>query len=99
MVELTVEFETDTNPKNLVGNFSWPFPGTERTSKQDRRVYRFDSKRTLHVLPACLNPRSPSQNALAAVQKGRAVAKLLNTVEEALGGAPELRDVARAKGS
>jgi hypothetical protein len=97
VVEVTVEFETDTNPKNLLANFFAPFLAVAYTSRKDGRTYRLDPNRTLHILLACLSPRGASQNAQAAVQKGRVVANWLNGVGDVLAVMPQRRNVARAR--
>jgi hypothetical protein len=78
IVEVTIEFEVDTNPKNLVGNYFYVFPAEEYKPKEDSAVYRFDVTRTTHFLLACLDPREATPNDQAAVEKGKIVADWLN---------------------
>lgn len=87
LVELMVEFETDTNPKNLVGNFFSAFCTFEYKPKHEPgSVYNLDVHRTVHVLLACLDPRRPSPNDQAAVQKGVLVSRWLTNAGAQLAG-------------
>jgi hypothetical protein len=85
-VELMVEFETNTNAKNLAGNFFAAFMTFEYKSKKENVVYSLDVRRTVHAVLACLEPRGASPDEQAAVQKGVLVSQWLTKVGTHLAG-------------
>jgi hypothetical protein len=86
-VELMVEFETNTNPKDLAGNFFYPFMAFEYKSTSDNELYTLDVSRTVHALLACLEEkRGPSPNQQTPVQKGIQVARWLSAAGAMLAG-------------
>jgi hypothetical protein len=95
-VELMVEFETNTNPKNLLGNFFCVFLGEEYKPKNEPIVYRFDVSRTTHYLLACVRSRSATPNEQAAVEKGRMVAEWLEKTSVLLAGTAAVSNISRA---
>jgi hypothetical protein len=86
IVDLVVEFETDTNPKNLVGNFFSAFMTSEYKPRNESVVYTLDVRRTGHVLLACLHSRGATPNEQTALQKGVLVSRWLTNVGACLTG-------------
>jgi hypothetical protein len=81
VVEFIIEFELDTNPKNLIGNAFAPMLARTYRDPRDKRVYRLDPARTKVVLLACVErARADMGRDLAPVQKGYHVA---SRIEEA----------------
>jgi hypothetical protein len=89
-VEVIVEFEIDTNPKNLIGNYFCVLLADEYKPKGDPNVYRLDVTRTAHFLLACLDPRGATPNEQAAVEKGKVVAEWLDRASRHLVGNVDL---------
>lgn len=95
-VELIVEFETDTNPKNLLGNYFCVFLAEEYKPKNDPTVYRFDVARTTHFLLACVDSRRRTPNEQAAIEKGHMVAEWLQKAGVPLAGNAQVCSVRTA---
>jgi hypothetical protein len=95
-VELTVEFETDTNPKNLLGNYFCVFLAEEYKPKNDPTVYRLDITRTTHCLLACLCSRGATPNEQAAIEKGKMVVDWLEKTSAHLAGNAQVCNIRKA---
>jgi hypothetical protein len=95
-VDLTLEFETDTNPKNLIGNYFSVFMADEYKSKAGLGEYKFDVTRTAHILLACLNPRKDCPIQQAALEKGTMVAAWLESVSVILAEKADLGKIRTA---
>jgi len=94
VVEFIIEFELDTNPKNLIGNAYAPMLATTYRDPRDKRVYRLDPSRTKVVLLACLaRARVETGRDLAAVQKGYFVASWIEAVAQVMLRAVQPRTV------
>ena len=80
-VKLLLEYEQDTNPKNLIGNFLAPFMANSyrsNYSKDKNDYYALDKGITCFLLIVCLQrPRGKSNRELAPIQKGEIVRKKL----------------------
>jgi hypothetical protein len=98
-VELMVEFETNTNPKNLLGNYFCVFLAEEYKPKNEPTVYKFNARRTTHFLLACVRSRSPTPNEQAALEKGRMVANWLEKTSVLLAGNAEISSISKAHAS
>lgn len=72
-VELLIEYEQNTNPKNLIGNFLAPFMADCYISKHshDKKKYALSKDTTCIILIVCLKrPRGKSNREQAPIQKG-----------------------------
>lgn len=85
-VELIVEFEIDTNPKNIMGNYFSFFPAVEFKPEDSSTVHPLDVMRTVHFLLACLEPRNGTPKQQAAVEKGQMLADWLDHVSVLIAG-------------
>lgn len=86
-VELLIEYEQNTNPKNLIGNFLAPFMADCYISKHshDRRRYPLSKDTTCIILIVCLErPRGESNREQAPIQKGMIIRERLLGVSERL---------------
>ena len=73
-VEMLVEFELDTNPKNLIGNALWPMFCSNYRDRSDMQSYQLNPQRTDVYVLACLKrQRNTTPRDSAAVIKGRSL--------------------------
>jgi hypothetical protein len=89
-VVVIIEFETDTGPKNLTGNFFAPFPTYEYRDPNSRQVFYMDRNLTTHVLIACVDRPGQTLRDQAAVQKGQLLAAWLEQAMQPLLADPTL---------
>lgn len=86
-VKLLIEYEQDTNPKNLIGNFLAPFMADCYISNysDDKNRYALDKETTCILLIVCLQrTRGESNREQAPIQKGEIVRKKLLGVGDKL---------------
>lgn len=79
-VKLLIEYEQDTNPKNLIGNFLAPFMADCYVSNynHDKSRYTLDKETTSIILIVCLQrSRGESNREQASIQKGEIIRKKL----------------------
>lgn len=80
-VQLLLEYEQKTNPKDLIGNFLAPFMANSYRSnyrKDKNGYYALDKRITCFLLIVCLQrPRGKNNRDLAPIQKGDIVRKKL----------------------
>jgi len=80
-VKLLIEYEQDTNPKNLIGNFLAPFMADcyiSNYSNDKNIIYALDKETTCILLIVCLQrTRGESNREQAPIQKGEIVRRQL----------------------
>ena len=92
-VKLLIEYEQDTNPKNLIGNFLAPFMADCYISNynHDKSRYTLDKKSTCIILIVCLKrSRGESNREQAPIQKGEIIRKKLLGVRDRLVGSSHI---------
>ncbi len=85
IVELILEYEVDTNPKNIAGNFIAPFIADQYESNfsQDKNIYLLSPEHTVVLVIACLpEKRLLNAQGQAPLQKGTIVRKSLMAMKK-----------------
>ncbi|MBV9658174.1 MAG: hypothetical protein JO295_08695 [Verrucomicrobia bacterium] len=96
VVDLIIEFEYDTNPKNLIGNYFSVFMAEEYKPRNEKATYNLDASRTTHFLLTCLNKRGIKPKEQAAIEKGKAVAEWLELASGLLTGMAQFSKIKKA---
>jgi len=96
IVDLIIEFELDTNPKNLIGNYFSVFLAEVYKPKNEDVIYKLDSNRTAHFLLTCLDHRGASPFEQAAIEKGKVVAEWLENASNLLAGTERFSNIKKA---
>ena len=86
-VEMILEYEYGTNPKDMIGNFLAPFSVDlhEVKYKSDKEVYKLDPNRTFVLLIICLQrKRGDSNREQAPLEKGKIMRSWLLKIKDIL---------------
>lgn len=86
-VKLLIEYEQDTNPKNLIGNFLAPFMADYYIANydSDKKRYALGKETTCILLIVCLKrPRGKNNREQAPIQKGKIIRERLLGVRDRL---------------
>lgn len=86
-VEMILEYEYGTNPKDMIGNFLAPFSVDlhEAKYKSDKEVYKLDPNRTFVLLIICLQrKRGDSNREQAPLEKGKIMRSWLLKIKDIL---------------